>query len=229
MIPKVQVSKRLRDDIASLREIDESKLWSVLHKFKSLPNDLVTPEKIIKLITEFGDLKPEQSEKLFGVAASIWNLISQQGYKLKDAFSDVFDAVSIQWSDEQKEKWRGIEPILTEFFSLDVIRIATSAVELALENANILRASRILTDVRPVFSVDGKIIQAAVVTNSLRLIYTSIDGPHTLCLNLDMEDLKKLKTQCERALTKSETTKVLMSDVAKISTLVTGENSVEGD
>ncbi len=101
--------------------------------------------------------------------------------------------------------------------------MASTAIELSYDYANLLRRTKILTDIRPLFNESADEIEAAVVSYTLRLRYDSADGEHELSIALDESDIKTLAAQCERALMKSATARSLMTDTCGVSVTVSGE------
>ena len=81
---------------------------------------------------------------------------------------------------------------------------------------NLLQSTRILTDVRPLFSDDAQSIDGAVVAHTLRLRYDSAGIDHELSLALDSSDLHKLIEDCERALQKEKTAQERICNAASI-------------
>jgi hypothetical protein len=76
-----------------------------------------------------------------------------------------------------------------------------------------------------VFSRDAAKIEGAVVSSTLYLRFENIEGGRELSIAMDESDVKELMKQCERALRKASTARNLMDSVAKVPTIITGEEN----
>jgi hypothetical protein len=127
------------------------------------------------------------------------------------------------WTDADIENWQPVAPIFGELFSLPIVHLVASSIDLSYEYSNLWQGARILTDVRPIFSKDATSIEGAVVSHTLRLYFVSSDGRHELHVAMDESDVQALVEQCERAIQKARTARDLMTDKAKVPTLISGE------
>jgi hypothetical protein len=105
------------------------------------------------------------------------------------------------------------------------VSLAAKAIELSYDYANLLRRTRILTDIRPLYNDSADCIEAAVVSYTLRLRYDTADGEHELSIALDEADLRTLMAQCERAMTKAKTARDVLAGRCNISIAISGETS----
>ena len=103
------------------------------------------------------------------------------------------------------------------------VRLAATAIELSYDYANLLRRTKVLTDVRPIFNDAGDGIDGAVVSFTMRLRYSNADGEHDLSIALDENDIKTLQEQCQRAILKARTASAMMVDRCEIAAIVSGE------
>jgi hypothetical protein len=104
---------------------------------------------------------------------------------------------------------------LSELLSLDPLRRAARAGVLMAAHDRVLHASRIFTDVRPVFDEDvvGPPV-GAVVSHQLEL-HTVVAGDlDVLYVALDDEDLAKLREQIERACDKAKYTREMLESAS---------------
>lgn len=116
---------------------------------------------------------------------------------------------SLQSSFEVPEGGDGLRSLLRS----GKIKRFAKAYALRNEYERILTDSRIMSDVRPVFDDDEETpsIQAATVNHALRLTYRAGDGDsHDVHIALDIDDLKKLKRQIDRAIGKDKAAQELL-------------------
>lgn len=108
--------------------------------------------------------------------------------------------------------------ILETMAKSPVIALTARSIDLAYDCDNILQRSRVLTDVRPIFSDSANEIDGAIVAHTLRLRYDSAGQDHELSLAVDASDLRQLILHCERALLKDQTAKKQLIERASILT-----------
>ncbi len=96
------------------------------------------------------------------------------------------------------------------------------ALDLSYEYANLLRTGRIITDLRPVFTLDATGVVGAVISHKLFIRYDNVEGMKTFTMTLDEEDVKTLKKECERALLKTETISSQLGKGLPIRTIIPG-------
>lgn len=108
---------------------------------------------------------------------------------------------------------------LEELASLQVFQLAGKAIELTYDRDNLLQRTRIMTDVRPLFTKDGVEIEGAVVAHTLRISFDSAGSDCEMSLALDDTDLRQLISDCERALMKAETAREKLCEAANVPTI----------
>jgi hypothetical protein len=116
------------------------------------------------------------------------------------------------WSPDHRKRWGAIEEPLIELLNIEQISVLAKALDLTYAHPHLFSAARILTDVRPVFSEDARSINAAVVSFALHLDFYGPEGSRSLALGMDRKDVEELQRKCQRAITKAETAKAVISD-----------------
>ncbi len=124
---------------------------------------------------------------------------------------DVFAALSKSLEESQlanealPDEISALVALIRRVFSLSEIRKTGRAIELSYDFASLLQSTRILTDVRPLFSDNAKEIDGTVIAHTLRVRYESGNQENELSLAVDENDLRRLIEQCERSLEKAKT------------------------
>ena len=108
--------------------------------------------------------------------------------------------------------------VLERLLTIPAFHLAARAVDLIYDFDNLLRASRVLTDVRPLFNEDADGIDGGVVAHTLRLQFDHAGQPDEIQLSLDATDLRQLIQHCERALQKEQTAREDLLKRAKVRT-----------
>jgi hypothetical protein len=125
--------------------------------------------------------------------------------------------------DELTSVLEGLE-ILNQLACLPAIANTSRAIELSYDSDNLLQRTRILTDVRPLFSDDAQSIEGAIVAHTLRLRYDSAGVDHELSLALDSSDLHRLIGDCNRALLKESTAQEKLCKPANVPSMIMQED-----
>lgn len=146
--------------------------------------------------------------------------------ELTGSLRDGLGHINPAWSVDELKRWDSVAPIVGELSVCDAIRTVSKATALEYDFANLFKAGRIITDIRPVFNDqqgESLEIDGTVVSHTLRLSYDNSSGDHDLSLALDMKDIRALKLQCDRAIQKAQLAKHLASE-AGYPTVVCGED-----
>ena len=131
--------------------------------------------------------------------------------------------VNANWTEPQLKSWHECRPIIKKMLSNASILLSAKALDLSYDFTTIYTASRILTDVRPVFDDERNTIVGAIVTQTLRIEYASDDGDKSVAIALDSRDIEQLKKACEEALRKGVCARELIEDKLHVDTIIPGE------
>jgi hypothetical protein len=110
--------------------------------------------------------------------------------------------------------WTAFEQLITALMTLDhSLGVPAKALGVLTDHDHVYQRSRILTDVRPVFTASASEPPAALLTvHTLRVTYRSSrssEETEGFFVALDTADLEELRTQIDRALEKERTIKAL--------------------
>ena len=165
------------------------------------------------------------AERLVRQLLSLQGIVRQSGLTVDEVLSGLRSAIEQQGSAAGIDVagWKTIEGNVKSLVELKSVRLAATAIELAYDYANLLRRTKILTDIRPLYDEPGDTIEGAVISYTMRLRYDSADGEHELSIALDEADITSLMHQCERAVRKAAAARKLMVDKCNISVSISGE------
>jgi len=152
-------------------------------------HDLPIPniEEVARTIFSFGSILIDKKIDLPVVAAElVENIISTNQDGLDTAKIDSY-----------------ITNLISILANCQSIKISYKALALSSEVTNVFRDSTIITDLRLISAdkLEDK-NRYTIITQQLRVIYTSDDSDKTIYLNLDRDDLETLREQIDRALAK---------------------------
>lgn len=106
-------------------------------------------------------------------------------------------------SAETKATEKRLKKNIAKLFDNATIRLKAKSIRLLSSHENNFSECEIISDVRPVFSADGKInIEAAVFFHTLRIGYSN--ERENFYVTMDAADLRKLRTALDRAIQKEE-------------------------
>jgi hypothetical protein len=126
------------------------------------------------------------------------------------------------WPEGIFHKWVGASKVLERFLSLENIITIAKALELSLDFEHVHISSKILTDVRPIFSATRNEIIGGIVCNRLRIRYHDEDAHRSISISIDKDEIEYLQKLCREALRKIELASGLLK-TAGLSSFITGE------
>ena len=110
----------------------------------------------------------------------------------------------------EKTKLKKLAPVLTKLLENNYVNLSSKALHLGFDYSNIYNRGNIITDIRPVFD-DGKDkIVGAVISQTLRVHFSSGSESKELSLALDNDDILALRDACDEALKKAASAKELV-------------------
>ncbi len=222
---QLRATKHQLEDLKRLVELGPTRLADVQDQISSVKAPTLRPQDLLSVVEE--TLDAGDAERVVRQLLSLQGIVRQSGLEVAEVLSGVRSAIERQGDEVGIDVvgWQTIEDRMKALVELKSVRLAATAIELAYDYANLLRRTKVLTDIRPLYDESGDMIEGAVVSYTLRLRYDSADGEHELSIALDEKDIKSLIAQCERALRKAAAARALMIDKCNISVTVSGEVS----
>ena len=203
------------DDIKQIGQILADQIQSLRTLLDVSTEQIQRPEGLAVIASK--TVAVPVAEALIRQLFQLHNNVKRTGFSASELVEirrkQVVDA-NLEDSDRQMLE-RGFEN-LSLLANVVSIELTAKAIELAYASDNLLQSTRILTDVRPLFSDDAQSIDRAVVAHTLRLRYDSAGIDHELSLALDSSDLHKLIEDCERALQKEKTAQERLCNAANV-------------
>ena len=110
------------------------------------------------------------------------------------------------WGAQEIAGWNAIVGRVGPLFEKDnVFSLTSKSYQLLFNRPNPVGKIKILSELRPVYSEDAASVKAFVLTKTLVVDYTDSETTKTIFLSMDMDDLKSLATEVDRARLKTET------------------------
>lgn len=160
------------------------------------------PETLVKKLS---DIKRLSKSDLSLISFTIFSLISLvQKENIDHLVDDLTQAYSLQNKEAQNDEIINLKNnLITILNSIDKINLTLKARKLQSEYDKIFTDCRVISDIRLIFSdkLDESPKQAVIIHN-LKVEYEQDEEIKESFFALDLDDLKKLKEQIERAIEK---------------------------
>jgi uncharacterized protein (DUF1778 family) len=112
---------------------------------------------------------------------------------------------------------------LTKLFELKAsLRLTAKASDILTDAQHLFYTAKMLTDIRPVFDEEGKVIEAAVIVHNLMIHYGDAGDHKNFFVHLDTNDVKELRVVLDRAEEKAKALRSLLQR-SEVSYLDVGE------
>ena len=167
---------------------------------------------LAKSISKSSKIEQKKIEEILSSVNSLF-FLKEQG-EIKNVVESLADA--ILQSIEKKKTKSSIDNFknrLIKLLDIEQLYFLSKTYELYSEHHNLFLSSKILTDIRPIFTDANLEPKATLITNVLHIHYGQSDGKHEdIYIALDDKDIQNLKTMVERAEQKNKTLKRLIKE-----------------
>ena len=216
--------EQLSSDLQLIGSLSQDQLQSVRDTLSTATDRIERPERLVVIASE--EVELEVAEAIVRQLLHLQNAARRTGYRVEELTEIQAGQLGHHFakgSDELSLAVSGLS-ILNELSCVPAIARTAKAIELSYDSDNLLQRTRILTDVRPLFTDDAQSIDGAIVAHTLRLRYDSAGVDHELSLALDNSDLRRLIQDCERALLKEQTAQEKLCKPANIPSMIVQED-----
>ncbi len=111
-----------------------------------------------------------------------------------------------KWRSENLAGWKAIEGRVAPLFEKDnFFSVSNKSYQLLVKRPNPVQGVKILSELRPVYSEDATSVKAFVLAKTLVVDYLEGNTKKTIHLSMDMDDLRSLASEVDRAKLKRET------------------------
>ena len=192
-----------------------------LGAFKSVANTKVTvlealsieltkhpPTLDLELLTkEVAQATNLSFETVSPVIRLLWQLAVVQRHlglsteEFLEGLASSLDAkTSDKWGKEDRQQWEERSQVLTLLLSPNSsVFLSAKASDLLLDQQLVFCTSRVITDIRPVLDDQAESFQGFLPFHSLVIKYNENDETKEVRITMDLNDLKQLRSQLDRA------------------------------
>jgi hypothetical protein len=110
------------------------------------------------------------------------------------------------WRSENLAGWAAVkEPLEPLFHKDNFFSVSSKAYQLLVNRPNPVQDVKILSELRPVYSEDATSVKAFVLAKTLVVEFLEGDSKKSIFLSMDMDDLRTMAVEVDRARLKSDT------------------------
>jgi hypothetical protein len=214
-------------ELVRLARLGRPTIDNVVRALTDLDDPIIHPQALLRIASSFLDQR--DAERLVRHALSLHGMARQTGRDVATVLPSVRLWIQryaeTHRDPEAPQAWLGVEDAFRALLATKCVRLTAAAVDLAYDYTNLLRRTRILTDLRPIYSLGGDEIEGAVVSYTLRLRYDSAEGEHEISIAMDAADVEAMIHQCSRAKLKATVARDLMTRACHVPATISGEVS----
>ncbi len=173
-----------------------------------------------KQFQEKTGVNKETADEIMRILFTIYNAYDTSGESIEifvSAFVDSFkEYVGKDIKDATVRDYQLYRDFFLKLLSLhNTLGVRAKAFRLMPEHQQLFIRSELYSDIRPIFRPDDPTVKpsAAVIVHSLKIVYRDSIGMKEIFIGLDDEDLHQLKTTIDRAISKHECLKLMISDL----------------
>lgn len=216
--------EQLSKDLRLIGQISPEQLASVRDSLSAATDRIERPERLVVIASE--QIELDVAEAIIRQLLHLQNAARRTGYAVEELTEMQAGQLGSSYSDDSEELRTILAglAILNELSYVPAIARTAKAIELSYDSDNLLQRTRILTDIRPLFTDDAQSVDGAIVAHTLRLRYDSAGVDRELSLALDNSDLRRLIEDCERALLKEQTAQNKLCKPANVPSMIIQED-----
>lgn len=213
-MPEIVIPLGHRALLAKLVSLPDEQASGLINELRNTPPALSLSE-LGSRIAPATKLEDDDARALVRVLASMYEAMVRA-----DENPDIFVAAVIAAAKElpselfhQSVDWEKAQRLIGDLMHLDQsLGVSSKVLGVIGDHDHVYCRSRVLTDVRPVFSSSVSDPPAAlVVVHTLRLTYHSDGDMHSFYIALDAADLEDLREQIERAVEKEKSLRTMLA------------------
>jgi hypothetical protein len=204
----LRLNRQQHNDLQAICRLDLPTIEQVVATVDALPTSPLHPEQVKEALQGVAGDRSEELQALLRLTISFINLQRNVGLSAAEVVELLGNRIPEKgygWDAGGQDQWKERQSIFLRLLEHPRFRTVAKALELSYDYMNLLEAARIVTDVRPVYDETAARVEGLIVSFTLRLLFDSADGSHSLSIAMDEKDVSTLEEQCQRALIKAKT------------------------
>lgn len=211
-----------KDDLATICGLGGRKLVAIADRIESSKLTIRRTKIDKMLMDEIGEGPGTAlSSVLFGIAGTFRRAAISAGDALERVGQSLGDAKE---TDTRFAKWDECRGPLKRILETRSVTLAAKALDVSYDFERVYLAGRILTSIRPIFDEPREEIVGSTIVQTLRLEYLAPNGDQSsISVAMDLDDVNRLKDECERAENKAAAAKVRIEKECDFEAIIPGE------
>ncbi|HDR9081972.1 TPA: hypothetical protein QDA98_004603 [Burkholderia vietnamiensis] len=205
MSSRLRIPQQRKDGLIAVSKLSDDEVRRLFAELVELPVRPHGPDFAEETAQKFGYEDKQGIALIIETLVSLYAPLVASNSSIDDFVNDVvlaFDEVLQEANaDEQMESLR---QNLRKLLRVPSFALSSKATALLYENERSFLNARILTEVRPVFSLEEDEIGAAIITQTLKLEYFAGNEQQELFVALDADDIQGLIDKLQRAQSKQK-------------------------
>lgn len=212
---QLRIPKQRRGGLVALARLTDDELDALAAVISKQPIRAFDIDLASRVAEEAKDISPDVAKDILQTVQSIYSPLFASQLSLKQFVDVVLKAFLAEASPGDEEKVDGdrLKRNLESLMRLAPLCLGAKAGSVLMENERIMMSNRILTDVRPVFSIDSDGVEGAVILHTLKIEYQSAtcSEDSEFFIAVDDNDIDNLILSLKRAQSKAAQLKSVLA------------------
>lgn len=201
--------------IQKIHHLSESQMMELLQTLTS-ERPMIGRKKLIACLkSKLTNLDENTVEEIATTLLALHSFRSFLDKSVDDFVQDIADSENLSSLEIPEAEHEPLKKRLLQLLSVQMLAIASKALNVLTAHEHVLDNTRILTDIRPIYRDDSANIvedepAAAVIIHMLGLRYQDGGEVKEFFVALDTEDVRKMQAVLERANAKADTLKTML-------------------
>ncbi|UYP43922.1 hypothetical protein NEF87_000207 [Candidatus Lokiarchaeum ossiferum] len=206
---RFQIPKTFKKNIQDLLSISESNRKKFLEQIQ-----MASPTLEIQELIDCSESELQYPSQMLMFLSMIYRIFKESKTNLGDFRISLEDAINELGISKEHEKYSDIINFFMESIQLDnTLGISSKANATMIDHSQIIRKTRILTDIRPLFQDNfDESVKTGVIYHMLKLTTRQNKIEKNQYIAFDFEDLVNLKNTIDRALRKEKNIRQSLND-----------------
>ena len=201
---RIAIPERHEEGFQLFIALEDNQREELISIFENLPIG-ATPQKASNAISQKLDLSENSAIEMSLTLFSIFSAFDRLDFSVEELVGEFIKAIKESKTLKELEISENFENQLFRLIDISNLTLTSKAIDLLTERGRILLSTRIISDVRPVFSgKDDLEIVGNLIIHNLKVAYKDNSNLKELFLALDSKDLSELKEQIIRTEKKEE-------------------------
>jgi hypothetical protein len=213
-MPEIVIPLGHRALLAKLVSLPDEQASGLINELRNTPPALSLSE-LGSRIAPATKLKEDDARAIVGMLASMYEAMVRADENPDSFVSAVIAAAQELPSDlfHESVDWGRAQKLVGELMRMEQsLGVTSKVLGVITDHDHVYCRSRVLTDIRPVFSTSVSDPPAAlVVVHTLRLTYHSGGETHGFYVALDAADLEDIREQLDRAVEKEKSLRAMLA------------------